>query len=44
MADIANLTVGREEYHTREPATDHQAYLSCNGESQGDGTAPAPAV
>src|SRR6266508_2543315 len=28
VADIAKLSVGREEYYTRELATDHQAYLS----------------
>ncbi|HXQ56360.1 MAG TPA: hypothetical protein VOA19_11235, partial [Actinomycetes bacterium] len=41
-ADIAKLSVGREEYYTRELATDHQAYLSGHGESQAAGTAPAP--
>jgi hypothetical protein len=25
VADIAKLTVGREEYYTRELATDHEA-------------------
>ena len=35
VADIAKLTVGREEYYTRELATDHQAYLSGHGESPG---------
>ena len=35
MADIAKLTVGREEYYTRELATDHEAYLSGHGESPG---------
>ena len=34
-ADIAELTVGREEYYTRELATDHEAYLSGHGESPG---------
>ena len=45
MADIAKLSVGREEYYTRELATDHEAYLSGHGESpQAGGTAPAPAA
>jgi hypothetical protein len=35
VADIAKLTVGREAYYTREPATDHQQYLSGHGESPG---------
>ena len=35
MADIAKLSVGREEYYTRELATDHQQYLSGHGESPG---------
>ncbi len=35
VADIAKLSVGREEYSTRELATDHQAYLSGHGESPG---------
>jgi conjugative relaxase-like TrwC/TraI family protein len=35
VADIAKLTVGREEYYTRELATDHQEYLSGHGESPG---------
>jgi conjugative relaxase-like TrwC/TraI family protein len=35
VADIAKLSVGREEYYTREPATDHQTYLSGHGESPG---------
>jgi conjugative relaxase-like TrwC/TraI family protein len=35
VADIAKLSVGREEYYTRELATDHQAYLSGHGESPG---------
>ena len=35
MADIAKLTVGREECYTRELATDHEAYLSGHGESPG---------
>jgi hypothetical protein len=35
VADIAKLSVGREEYYTRERATDHQAYLSGHGESPG---------
>jgi conjugative relaxase-like TrwC/TraI family protein len=35
VADIAKLTVGREEYYTRELATDHEAYLSGHGESPG---------
>jgi hypothetical protein len=33
VADIAKLSVGREEYYTRELATDHEAYLSGHGES-----------
>ena len=28
VADIAELSVGREAYYTRELATDHEAYLS----------------
>jgi conjugative relaxase-like TrwC/TraI family protein len=35
VADIAKLSVGREEYYTRELATDHQAYLSGHGEPPG---------
>jgi conjugative relaxase-like TrwC/TraI family protein len=35
VADIAKLSVGREEYYTRELATDHQTYLSGHGESPG---------
>jgi hypothetical protein len=35
VADIAKLSVGREEYYTRELATDHEQYLSGHGESQG---------
>jgi conjugative relaxase-like TrwC/TraI family protein len=35
VADIAKLSVGREEYYTRELATDHQQYLSGQGESPG---------
>jgi conjugative relaxase-like TrwC/TraI family protein len=35
VADIAKLTVGREEYYTRELANDHEAYLSGLGESPG---------
>jgi conjugative relaxase-like TrwC/TraI family protein len=35
VADVAKLAVGREEYYTRELATDHEAYLSGNGESPG---------
>jgi conjugative relaxase-like TrwC/TraI family protein len=35
VADIAKLSVGREEYYTRELATDHAAYLSGHGESPG---------
>jgi conjugative relaxase-like TrwC/TraI family protein len=35
VADVAKLAVGREEYYTRELATDHQAYLSGHGESPG---------
>jgi conjugative relaxase-like TrwC/TraI family protein len=34
-ADIAKLSVGREEYYTRELATDHEQYLSGHGESPG---------
>jgi hypothetical protein len=32
---MAKLSVGREEYYTRELATDHEAYLSGHGESPG---------
>src|SRR5215211_2828834 len=35
VADIAKLSMGREEYYTRELATDHAAYLSGHGESPG---------
>jgi conjugative relaxase-like TrwC/TraI family protein len=35
VADIAKLSVGREEYYIRELATDHEAYLSGHGESPG---------
>jgi conjugative relaxase-like TrwC/TraI family protein len=35
VADVAKLAVGREEYYTRELATDHQEYLSGHGESPG---------
>jgi len=35
VADIAKFTVGREEYYTRELATDHEQYLSGHGESPG---------
>jgi hypothetical protein len=35
VADIAKLSVGREEYYTREFATDHKQYLSGHGESPG---------
>ncbi|MFL6295090.1 MAG: MobF family relaxase, partial [Actinomycetes bacterium] len=32
---MAKLSVGREEYYTRELATDHEQYLSGHGESRG---------
>jgi TrwC relaxase len=35
VADIAKLSVGREEYYTRELGTDHEQYLSGHGESPG---------
>jgi conjugative relaxase-like TrwC/TraI family protein len=35
VADIAKLSLGREEYFTRELATDHEQYLSGHGESPG---------
>jgi conjugative relaxase-like TrwC/TraI family protein len=35
VADIAKLSIGREEYYTRELATDHEQYLSGHGESPG---------
>jgi conjugative relaxase-like TrwC/TraI family protein len=35
VADIAKLSIGREEYYTRELATDHGQYLSGHGESPG---------
>ena len=35
VADIAKLSVGREESYTRELATDHEQYLSGQGESPG---------
>jgi hypothetical protein len=31
VADIAKLSVGREEYYTRELATEHEQYLSGHG-------------
>ena len=37
VADIAKLSVGREEYYTRELATDHEQYLSGHGESRPGG-------
>ena len=43
VADIAKLSVGREEYYTRELAENHEEYLSGHGESRAAGTAPAPA-
>jgi conjugative relaxase-like TrwC/TraI family protein len=35
VADIAKLSVGREEYYTRELASNHGEYLSGHGESPG---------
>jgi NADPH:quinone reductase-like Zn-dependent oxidoreductase len=35
VADVAKLSVGREEYYTCELDTDHQQYLSGHGESPG---------
>jgi conjugative relaxase-like TrwC/TraI family protein len=35
VVDVAKLTAGRQEYYTRELATDHQTYLSGHGESPG---------
>jgi TrwC relaxase len=35
VADIAKLSMGWEEYYTRELATDHEQYLSGHGESPG---------
>jgi hypothetical protein len=35
VADIAKLSVGREDYYTRELATDHEQYLFGHGESPG---------
>jgi hypothetical protein len=35
VADVAKLSVGREEYYFRELAADHEAYLSGHGESPG---------
>ena len=35
VADIAKLSIGREEHYTRELATDHEQYLSGHGESPG---------
>jgi hypothetical protein len=35
VADVAKLAVGREEYYTRELATDHGQYQSGHGESPG---------
>ena len=40
VADIAKLSVGREEYYTRELATDHEQYLSGLGESRGVALGP----
>jgi hypothetical protein len=37
LVDIAKLSVGREEYYTRELATDHEQYLSGHGESRPGG-------
>ncbi|HYY81063.1 MAG TPA: relaxase domain-containing protein, partial [Actinomycetes bacterium] len=35
VADVAKLAAGRQDYYTRELATDHQEYLSGHGESPG---------
>jgi conjugative relaxase-like TrwC/TraI family protein len=35
VADVAKLAAGREDYYTRELATDHEQYLSGHGESPG---------
>jgi conjugative relaxase-like TrwC/TraI family protein len=35
VADVAKLSVGREDYYLRELATDHEEYLSGHGESPG---------
>ena len=35
VADVAKLAAGREDYYTRELATDHQQHLSGRGESPG---------
>jgi hypothetical protein len=35
VADIAKLLVGREAYHTRELAENHEEYLAGHGESPG---------
>jgi hypothetical protein len=35
VADVAKLSVGREEYYTRELAENHEEYLSDHGESPG---------
>jgi conjugative relaxase-like TrwC/TraI family protein len=35
VADVAKLAAGREDYYTRELATDHHQYLSGHGESPG---------
>jgi hypothetical protein len=40
VADIAKLSVGREEYYTRELATDHQQCLSGHGSPRAAGMAP----
>jgi hypothetical protein len=42
VADIAKLTVGREEYYTRELATDHNSICPATASPQADGTALAP--
>jgi hypothetical protein len=35
VADVAKLSIGREEYYTRELASDHEAYQSGHEESSG---------
>jgi conjugative relaxase-like TrwC/TraI family protein len=35
VADVAKLSVGREEYYIHELATDHEQYLSGHGKSPG---------
>ena len=42
MADIAKLSVGREDHYTRDLADSHEQYLSSHGESPSPSRACAP--